>query len=205
LSQEDLYKISKFLNAYLPGHEISSLQIKGLDFLSDAHSTLGEHADTAVHIAQSLVYSPPDQNVIVEGENNFVRELLESHNEKAEAHKIIHYLQNRSELCSLINTIITNPTVSVQIGIDIDGSHYEGITILTRRYSVGGAALGALGVIGTSRMPYDRLIPAMNYGARMLSEVLSRRGEISSDDDYIDMEALTILPNKTSRKDKGAL
>lgn len=206
VTQDDLYKIARFLNKNLPGHEILSLQNKGLEFLGDVAESLGNLAEPCLAIAQALVYTPPDQNVYLDGENNFARELLEIKKDESVGESVLNFVQNKAKICNLMNTLTSKENVSLQMGLDIDGHRVEGITVLVKGYSVGGASLGALGVIGINRMPYDRLIPAINYGAQMLSEVLSRRGEIDSElsSGVLTLNLLNSV-NRLTKRSKGEI
>ena len=49
----------------------------------------------------------------------------------------------------------------------------EDVSVVTAPYGVDGQVLGTLGVIGPSRMAYDKVIPIVDITARMLSNVLS--------------------------------
>jgi heat-inducible transcriptional repressor len=45
-------------------------------------------------------------------------------------------------------------------------------SVVTSPYRIGGEQVGVLGVVGPTRMPYDRVIPAVDATARLLSAAL---------------------------------
>ncbi|WP_353963873.1 hypothetical protein [Pseudomonas aeruginosa] len=47
------------------------------------------------------------------------------------------------------------------------------MSVITAPYGVDGKVVGTLGVIGPSRMAYDRVIPIVDITARLLSNALS--------------------------------
>jgi heat-inducible transcriptional repressor len=47
-------------------------------------------------------------------------------------------------------------------------------SVVTRAYEVGGQVIGTLGVIGPTRMAYERVIPIVDVTAKLLSNALSR-------------------------------
>ena len=49
----------------------------------------------------------------------------------------------------------------------------EDVSVVTAPYGADGQVLGTLGVIGPSRMAYDKVIPIVDITARMLSNALS--------------------------------
>ena len=63
VSQENLYKISRYLNQRLKGYEILDLQEKGLSFLVENPELLDHDdqnlMDIAIQVVQAFVYNPP--------------------------------------------------------------------------------------------------------------------------------------------------
>ncbi len=180
LNQESLYKISRYLNQHLNGYEISDLQEKGLSFLVESPADLSQNLiDAAVQIVQSLVYSPPDQEVYIDGEGNFYRQLLETSSNSETAKSIMEKILDQDFIREKMNQLRDASKVSSQVGFDIHGEYIAGVSIVTRGYSVGGRDIGALGVIGCTRIPYDKLIPTIDYSSILLSNVLEKcRGDI---------------------------
>jgi heat-inducible transcriptional repressor len=50
---------------------------------------------------------------------------------------------------------------------------HEDMAIITAPYEVDGQIVGTLGVIGPTRMAYERVIPIVDITARLLSSALS--------------------------------
>ena len=192
VSQDDLYKISRFLNQRLKGYELSDLQDRGLEFLSEESSALADLREIAVAIAQNLVYNPPDQEVYVEGENSLYRQIMQTIPERADL--VIHHLDNKNNISNILNRLKAGSGVKVQFGLDINGEHIEGISVLAKGYSIGGRNMGALGVIGINRMPYDKLIPTIDYSSQILSEVLNQHSD-EQIDEVTEMPFNRTLPN----------
>ncbi|MCS6984124.1 MAG: heat-inducible transcriptional repressor HrcA [Leptospiraceae bacterium] len=180
VSQEELYKVSRFLSQVFMGYELSEFQEKGLDFLAEAERYLGDLSEVAKHIAFSLVYSPFDQAIYVEGENQLYPKILEASEDPSEAEFLICKLSDRNYLKELFNQGYGKDPLMVRLGLDIEGHHFAGYALLAKDYYVGGRRLGALGVIGVNRMPYDKLIPTLDYSAQILTRVLSQRAEQAS-------------------------
>lgn len=63
--------------------------------------------------------------------------------------------------------------VQIYIGGDSNLVPLEEVSVVTAPYGVDGQVLGTLGVIGPSRMAYDKVIPIVDITARMLSNALS--------------------------------
>ncbi|MDH5717077.1 MAG: heat-inducible transcriptional repressor HrcA [Spirochaetia bacterium] len=182
VTQEELYKISRYLNQRIKGYELSDIQEKELNFILDASSELQDLSDIAAVIVQSLVYNPPNQEVYLEGESNLFQKILETIPPKEKAEKVINKLADKDFVCELINQTKIKNGVCGKVGIEINGDHLAGVSILTKGYSLGGRDIGALGVIGMSRMPYEKIIPTIDYGAELLSKYLNQNMEYSFED-----------------------
>ncbi|MCX7632474.1 MAG: heat-inducible transcriptional repressor HrcA [Turneriella sp.] len=178
VSQEDLYKISRFLNQNLKGLEIADVQVLGLEFLIASLSDLGELSDIGMAVTQAIVYHPPDQTLHIEGDANLYRKIYELVPEKQKAERIISKLENKDFIASVFEKMKNLPRVGSQVGLEIDGEILSGITVLGRGYSLSGKSVGALGVIGANRMPYEKIIPALDYSSQILSNVLSEKTNI---------------------------
>ena len=59
--------------------------------------------------------------------------------------------------------------IGEEAGYDVFGDY----SVVTAPYNDGAATLGVLGVIGPTRMAYERVIPIVDVTARMLSSALS--------------------------------
>ena len=196
-SQEDLYKISRFLNRTLQGYEIADIRDNGLSSYIDSSRDLGELGSSAVQVAQNLIYMPPDQQVLIEGEAVFFKRLLDEHPDTAMAERLIRMMEDRSFVGELINRLKRDNRTAVQVGIDIDGIHMPGISVLARSYSVGGRKIGALGVIGICRMPYEKIIASMGYSSEILSNVLREHNELDFNKSVQwSMDGLPIISNR---------
>lgn len=88
------------------------------------------------------------------------------------------------------------PQVGSQVGLEIDGEIMSGITILGKGYTLSGKSVGALGVIGANRMPYERLIPALDYSSQILSNVLSEKSNIEMQGNDLRVSEIEITARK---------
>ena len=192
LKQDDLYEISRYMNQRVVGYEISDLQNRDLSFFENMGTLAPNLMEHALKILQSLIYNPPDQDVYIDGETNFYEQLLQNLPEKEGIDTIMNTVTNKKFIQELLTTICNNNEsspeqnnynkVSTQVGLKINNRVIPGIAVLTKYYSVGGKNIGALGIIGSTRMPYDKLIPAVDYSALLLSNALAERSEHTNDD-----------------------
>ena len=65
--------------------------------------------------------------------------------------------------------------IQVTIGTENEDEKLKHYSVITSSYTVGDVK-GSLGVIGPTRMPYERMIPLVDYVARTISEMFSTPG-----------------------------
>jgi heat-inducible transcriptional repressor len=63
------------------------------------------------------------------------------------------------------------PGVSITIGAEHGDPKFDQFTVVTAEYKVG-ALNGVIGVIGPTRMPYDKVISLVQHTSRLLSDLL---------------------------------
>lgn len=194
VSQEDLYKVSRFLNQELKGRELLEFQSKGLSEITQGTNALGDLAEIAVQVAQYVVFNPPRQTLYCQGETSLYNEIYAQLPDKDYADSVVQFLSNEDTIIDIFGRLKNMGSVTAKVGIEVDGREIYGISVLGRGYSVGGKKVGALGVIGMTRMPYEKIIPTLEYSAQMLSDVMVEQTLTGSNNTYIDPDNKLINP-----------
>ena len=81
--------------------------------------------------------------------------------------------EKKTELLQLLDTSNRAQGVQIYIGGDSQLLPLEDVSVITAPYGVDGKVIGTLGVIGPTRMAYDRVIPIVDITARLLSNAFS--------------------------------
>ncbi len=79
----------------------------------------------------------------------------------------------KQEILTLLDHAIEAEGIQILIGHESGKKGLTDWSIVTKAYSIGGEILGSLGVIGPSRMPYERVISVVDATANRLSATLS--------------------------------
>ncbi|MGQ0764160.1 MAG: heat-inducible transcriptional repressor HrcA [Gemmatimonadota bacterium] len=85
--------------------------------------------------------------------------------------KLLELTETRVHLADLLRRRATSPGISISIGNEHDDPRLERFTIVTAEYSAG-AMSGVIGVIGPTRMPYDKVVALVRHTSRMVSDIL---------------------------------
>jgi heat-inducible transcriptional repressor len=80
--------------------------------------------------------------------------------------------EEKATMVKLLDKLVEPKGVQIAIGSESQVQEMEDCSLITSTYGCGGRVWGALGVIGPRRMNYSRVIPLVDYTAKLLTEVL---------------------------------
>ena len=76
----------------------------------------------------------------------------------------------------LIDKCLATSDTQIFIGKEAGGEIFKNVSVIAAPYHLDGEVLGVLGVIGPTRIPYNRIISVVNMTARLLSSALTCKG-----------------------------
>lgn len=134
-------------------------------------------ADMVSLLSQAVENTPSNMqsntnNLLVSGE----RHLIHTNDIATDVHalrKLFHALEERTELLRLMHLSHQAQGVQIYIGGESSALPINTCSLITRSYMVHGKVMGTLGVIGPTRMPYEKIIPIVDMTARLLSNALT--------------------------------
>ncbi len=111
-------------------------------------------------------------DVIIAGERNLLN-VDELASNVTTLRKLFDVFERRSSLMQLLDTSQKAEGVQIFIGGESGYSSLDECSMVTSPYEVDGQVVGTLGVIGPTRMAYERVIPIVDITAKLLSNALS--------------------------------
>ena len=109
---------------------------------------------------------------VISGEKNLL-DVDELASNMQRLRKLFDLFEQRSSLMRLLDISQRAEGVRIFIGSESGIAPLDECSVITAPYSVNGRVVGSLGVIGPTRMAYERVIPIVDITARMLSSALS--------------------------------
>jgi len=85
--------------------------------------------------------------------------------------KLVALTETREHLSDLLRNRSSKPGITISIGNEHRDPNLENFTIVTAQYR-SGAVTGVIGVIGPTRMPYDKVISLVTHTSRLLTDLL---------------------------------
>jgi heat-inducible transcriptional repressor len=173
---EELRRAANFLNEHCAGRTLPQIQAEIVQQLKDAHQHLNQAMLDAIAVAQRLFEqgSPPENiDYVIAGETNLMelgelasvdklKRLFEAFNEKRD---ILH----------LLDQSLKAEGVQIFIGQESGYQILDDYSVVTAPYSSDQGVVGVVGVIGPTRMAYERVIPLVDLTAKVLSSALNFR------------------------------
>ncbi len=114
------------------------------------------------------------QPYIISGERNLL-EVEELSSNMKRLRELFELFEQRSALARLLDVSDKAEGVKIFIGSESGIAPLDECSIVTAPYSVDGQVLGSVGVIGPTRMAYERVIPIVDITAKLLSSALSQQ------------------------------
>ncbi len=88
--------------------------------------------------------------------------------------QLFDLLERKTSLVQILDLSLRGEGVQIFIGGESGVTAPDDVSVVTAPYKVDGEVVGTLGVIGPTRMAYDRVVPIVDVTARLLSSALSQ-------------------------------
>jgi heat-inducible transcriptional repressor len=174
VSASELEQISNYLNAHCVGknlQEAKKMLVAQMDKIR--HSTilfmLSVIEATDDVLSQQLV---PQLPFLVGGQSKLLNYQELANSDKLRA--LYQAFEQHTGILSVLDKSLAAPGVQIFIGNECGSAIYHDCSIVTKPYAVDGEVLGVLGVIGPSRMPYEKVIPKVDITAKILGSLLKK-------------------------------
>ena len=111
-------------------------------------------------------------NVVVSGERNLL-DVQDLGHDMGSLRRLFDVFEQKTELMRLLDVSSRAEGVRIYIGGESQVVPFEELSVVTAPYEVDGRIVGTLGVIGPTRMPYERMIQIVDITARLVGNALS--------------------------------
>ena len=171
----ELEQVANYLNAHYAGLSLEQIRQRLVAELEDARNAMNANMQTTIEMAGAALDIGTGEDVVLSGQINLMgvqemanlerlRDLFEAFNRKR-------------ELLQLMDRCIHASGVRLFIGEESGLSPLDQCSLIAAPYGTEGGVLGVLGVIGPTRMAYERVIPMVQATADLLSKALNRAGQ----------------------------
>ncbi|HEY9108919.1 MAG TPA: heat-inducible transcriptional repressor HrcA [Roseateles sp.] len=173
LSQAELAEASNRLNANYAGLTLEAVRERLRHEVDALRGEIAGLMSAAVQ-AGTEAMEQQDEQVVVSGERNLLTVQDFSH-DLGSLRRLFDLFEQKTQLMRLLDNSSRAEGVRIYIGGESQVVPYEELSIVSAPYEVDGQVVGTLGVIGPTRMAYDRMIQIVDITSRMVGQALSQR------------------------------
>ena len=165
----ELEQAARYLNAHFAGQPLATIRASLLRDLRDARSEMERLLASSVELAEQA-FAPSRDDMLLAGQTRLMglQELADLDRLRA----LFEAFAEKRELLQLLERTAKAPGMRVFIGEETGLAPLEGMSLVAAPYGRDGQVLGVLGVIGPSRMAYERVIPVVEATAAVLGAAL---------------------------------
>jgi heat-inducible transcriptional repressor len=175
-SAEELRRAANFLNQQFGGKELAQIRLDIVEELTQAGETLNQLMRDAIRVAQQAVGESNQQGepeYVIAGETNLMEFAELSNVEKLR--RLFDAFTSKRDILHLLDQSLGAEGVQIFIGQESGYQILDNCSLVTAPYALDNETVGVLGVIGPTRMAYDRVIPIVDVTARLLGCALNSR------------------------------
>jgi heat-inducible transcriptional repressor len=169
IHQEDLVRMANYLNDLLQGLTLAQVREQLLREMQSEKVREDTLKGRALSLSEQTISTDPPE-LFIEGQANILDQP-----EFADASKMremFRAFEKKSVLLDLLDRSMQADGVQIFIGSESRLLRMEGMSLITSTYMTGKDTVGVLGVIGPTRMGYGRVIPIVDYTAKLISRLL---------------------------------
>ena len=170
-SQAELLEASNFVNAHYAGLTLEEVRGRLKTEVDALREEIAQLMQAAVQAGTEAMAESSD-NVVVSGERNLL-DVQDLGHDMGSLRRLFGVFEQKTELMRLLDVSSRAEGVRIYIGGESQVVPFEELSVVTAPYEVDGRIVGTLGVIGPTRMPYERMIQIVDITARLVGNALS--------------------------------
>ncbi len=174
-SAAELTEAANTLNQNFVGLELEQMRHRVHDELTRIRTDM-QALMTAALTASSEALMPRESETVISGEKNLL-DVDDLSSNMRRLRELFDLFEQRTALVRLLDLSHQAEGVRLYIGQESGIATLDECSVVTAPYQVEGQVVGSVGVIGPTRMAYDRVIPIVDITARLLSSALTEQAQ----------------------------
>ena len=172
-TQAELVEATNFLNQHYAGLTIEEVRARIKTEIDALRGEIATLMQAAVELGGEAMAESTEQ-VVVSGERNLLA-VQDFGHDMGSLRKLFDLFEQKTQLLRLLDVSTRAEGVRIFIGGESGVVPYEELSVVSAPYENKGQVVGTLGVIGPTRMAYDRMIQIVDITSRLVSNALSQK------------------------------
>jgi len=170
ISPAQLVEAANYINVHYAGCDFDQLQARVKLEMSQLHRDISTLMAAVIDARSS---ASETSGMVVSGERKLL-DVNDISSNMSSLKKLFNLFEAKSQLFELLDLSQRADGVKIFIGGESDTMPLDEFSLVTAPYEVDGQIVGTVGVIGPTRMAYERVIPIVDITAKLLSSALSQ-------------------------------
>lgn len=166
----ELERVANYLNTHFAGRPLPEIRARLVHDMRDARSEMEALLSQSVELAEQAL-APDGDDMLVAGQTRLIG--VQDLADLDRLRDLFEAFARKREILQLLERTVRAPGVQIFIGEETGMAPFEGVSLVTAPYGSDGRVLGVLGVIGPTRMAYERVIPVVQATADLLGVALN--------------------------------
>ena len=172
-SAAQLLQMSNYLNHILVGKTVREACETLAQEMENARQQMDEMMRSAIKMANYAFVEQREskEEVVIRGETNLMQ--YEDIADMGQMRQLFEAFHEKQHILSILNQVSNADGVKLFIGNESRYQPLNDCSVVAAPYQIDGQTMGVLGVIGPTRMAYDKVIPIVDLTAKLLSSALN--------------------------------
>ncbi|WP_058836475.1 heat-inducible transcriptional repressor HrcA [Luteimonas abyssi] len=168
----ELERVANYLNVHFAGRSVADIRATLLREMRVARDEMESLLARTVELAEQALAPDDTEDMVVAGQTRLIG--VQDLSDLDRLRDLFDAFSRKREILQLFERTVKAPGVRIFIGEETGLAPLEGVSLVTAPYAADGRVLGVLGVIGPTRMAYDRIIPVVQATADVLGAALEQ-------------------------------
>ena len=173
-SQSQLVEASNYINAHYAGLTIEQVRDRLQSEVEKLRGEIAALMQAAVKVSSEVLTEAQEDDVVISGERNLLS-VTDFSSDMGQLRRAFELFEQKAQLMRLLDVSSKAEGVRIFIGGESQVVPFEELSIVSANYEVDGQVVGTLGVIGPTRMAYDRMVQIVDITSRLVSNALSQK------------------------------
>jgi heat-inducible transcriptional repressor len=174
-STEELRRAANYLNEAFAGRSLPDVRSMLVRQLQETREHMDKLMRDAIQVAQKVFESDTPEGVeyVIAGETNLMGFAELSNIERLK--RLFEAFNEKHDILRLLDNCLQAQGIQIFIGQESGYRILDDISVVTAPYTLDNRVVGVLGIIGPTRMAYERVIPIVDLTAKLLGSALNAR------------------------------
>lgn len=172
-TEAELLQAANYLNSVYSGRSLESVRESVINEMQQDQQRVNQSMIDAVSIAKMAFEQKPEEDYVLSGETNLMG--LNELSDMGHLKQLFDAFSQKQGVIHLLDQCLLAEGVQIYIGGESGYQAFDHCSLVTSSYSINDETVGVLGVIGPTRMAYEKIIPFVDVTAKLLGSALNPR------------------------------